>query len=335
MHTRDEGIGMRNDLVHAHGCKVTQRGIQGIQRGKAGHAHGEAERTGLDAGAFKAVGVERICDVVPATGARGEPRGGFLWNADDAAAMDAEGPFVRAGDDDVSLLAVQRDAAQRLRDIDGDDRLRRVLADHVAQRRKRDAVAVVEAHEADLHESGALVEQFCEIDEVQSASAIFPQPRDRARCLRRGEPGRGSGGEIEIGDDDFVLRRQLQRVGQQVVGFGATGAEGDFIGAEAEVPGCDLAAGFDTRKMKVSPAHAECFVLHVLRHGLIHTERRDAFGGGVEIMNALEAGEIGGAGGVGEHTGKKRRSRELFHAQFSCFNEGAFSGSLSVGSPLR
>lgn len=63
----------------------------------------------------------------------------------------------------------------------------------------------------------------------------------------------------------------------------------------------DLTAFLDTREMKISPTHAECFVAHVFRHGLTHTERRNAFGGGVEIVKSLEGGKISSASGVGEH----------------------------------
>ena len=73
-------------------------------------------------------------------------------NADDATAVNAERPLVRAGDEDVRAVAIEHHAPERLRDVHGDDRIRREPPHRVAERRPVDAVAVVEAHERDLHE---------------------------------------------------------------------------------------------------------------------------------------------------------------------------------------
>jgi hypothetical protein len=51
--------------------------------------------------------------------------------------------------------------------------------------------------------------------------------------------------------------------------------------------------------------------VHVLGHRLIHTDRRNALGGGVEVVDAFEAGEVGGAGGFSEHGGKDERMRRF------------------------
>ena len=68
-------------------------------------------------------------------------------------------------------------------------------------------------------------------------------------------------------------------------------------GAEAEMLRRDLAAGLDAWEVKVASAHAKAFVRHVLGHRLIHTGGRNAFGGGVEVVEAGERGKVG----EGEH----------------------------------
>jgi 2-hydroxychromene-2-carboxylate isomerase len=53
-------LGVRGDGGHAELIEVTQRGIQRIQRRKAGHADGEAGSSGAGDGAFEAVAVEGV-----------------------------------------------------------------------------------------------------------------------------------------------------------------------------------------------------------------------------------------------------------------------------------
>ena len=72
--------------------------------------------------------------------------------------------------------------------------------------------------------------------------------------FRCGEPGRGAGREVEIRDDDFVIRRQIERAGEQVIGLRAAGAEGDLIRGESKMLRSDLAAGLDARILRTRMA---------------------------------------------------------------------------------
>ena len=84
-------------------------------------------------------------------------------------------------------------------------------------------MAVVKAHERHLHEARAFVKQGREIIGVQRAVTRLPQAS--LRWLRGVEPRGGTGGEIKIGDHHFIVRPEVQGVGEEIVRFGTTRAE--------------------------------------------------------------------------------------------------------------
>jgi hypothetical protein len=55
----------------------------------------------------------------------------------------------------------------------------------------------------------------------------------------------------------------------------------------------DLAAGFDAGEVKVTSTHTKPLVSHILSHRLVHAARRNAFGGGVEVVKAREGRKVG------------------------------------------
>ena len=73
-------------------------------------------------------------------------------------------------------FTVEHDASQCLRDVHGDERIRRVVAHGVVERFPEQAVPIVEAHQRDLHEPRAFIQQGNEMPGVESAFGGPPQP---------------------------------------------------------------------------------------------------------------------------------------------------------------
>ena len=95
----------------------------------------------------------------PAAGVSGEVAA-ILGHPHHTTAVHAEGPFVRAGDEDVVVRAIQLHAAKCLSDIHRHNGLRRVRAHRFNKGRPLDAVSVVKADERNLHKARAFVEQL-------------------------------------------------------------------------------------------------------------------------------------------------------------------------------
>ena len=85
--------------------------------------------------------------MIPAPGVRGETLGIAFRDADDATAVHAQRPLMRAADQDVRAITVQGHAPESLRDVHRDQRVRREPAHGLMQRFPVDAVAVVKAHQ--------------------------------------------------------------------------------------------------------------------------------------------------------------------------------------------
>src|ERR1041385_7639884 len=97
------------------------------------------------------------------------------------------------------------------------------------------------------------------------------------------KPGRSPGGEIQIGNDDFILALEIDCAGQKIVGLGAARAEGRFTRSQADQARRHGSALFELSEVSVSTSHACKFVAPVLLQRLTDDARRDTLGGGVEI----------------------------------------------------
>jgi len=134
---------------------------------------------------------------------------------------------------------------------DRDDGLRGHAANLIHHAAPVDPVAVVEADQRQLHQSRAFAEQGQQVEDFQHAFAVLPH--DKVRLLPRRKPGRRASGEVEIGDQHFIARLQIECAGEQVVSLRTARAEGHLIGLQADHGRGDLAAFVDTCKVMLAP----------------------------------------------------------------------------------
>ena len=151
-------------------------------------------------------------------------------------------------------------------------------------------MAVVKTHERHLHEACVFIEQSREIVGIQRAVTRLPQAS--LRRLGGIEPRGGAGGEIEIGDHHFIVRSEVQGVGEEIVRLRTARAERHFLRLQADHACGDFTAGFHGFIVRHASAHAEALVARVLRQCLVHAHRRNALGGGVQISHVGQGGEI-------------------------------------------
>src|SRR5262249_53317529 len=101
----------------ADGVEITERGIQRVNRTETRHAGRVTGRARLGNRALEAVGIECVGDVEPAARVRRELVAARLRDADNAAAVQRERPFVRAAENEIGIVAIERATAQRLGEI--------------------------------------------------------------------------------------------------------------------------------------------------------------------------------------------------------------------------
>ena len=297
---------MGSDVRDADVLQISQRRIQRIQRDEIRHAYGIAGGAGLRHSALESVGIKRILQMQPAARMRGQSGTARGGDADDAAAVDAQRPLMRAGDEDIRADAVEHHAAQGLGEIHGDDGLRSEAADGFLKWAPIDAMTIVEAHQRDLNELGALVEQGREMLDVERAVHRFPDAQ-RGR-MDRAQPWSDAGREIEIADDHFIASAQLQRGGEEIVSLRTARAERHFRSLQANHPRAHFAARFHLGEMPVASLHAAQLVLPVSLDGFTGAAWGNAFRGGVEIGDPGERGKVPQACGVGKHSGRRLES---------------------------
>ena len=144
-----------------------------------------------------------------------------------------------------------------------------------------------------------LVEHGQQILEVKFTGARLPHPHPRGPG--RAQPGRRTGGKIQIGHDHFIATREIERRGEEVVRLGAARAETDFGLGAAEHLRRDFPAGLDLRVVRVATLHALGLVAPVTRQRLAHAHGRNTLRRGVEIRHRTQGRKIAGAAGWGEH----------------------------------
>lgn len=279
--TGSQRIGMGGDSSNADGFEVPEGCIEHVEGHEIGHADGETGGAGFDDGAFEPVGLEGIRQVQPAAGGGGHPFGRGVGHADDAAAMDPQGPFVRARNHDVRTRAIERKATKGLGDVHGQDGSGCEGPNPLEERFPIDPMSVVKADEGDLDQPGRGLEEKFKVARVEGAVAGLPQ--FQTRLGRGAEPWGGTGRKVQIGDDDVIGGAELEGTGEKVVGFGTAGAKPDFGRFEAQPPCRDVAAFLDLREVGGATGHAAEFVPPISLIGSEGGNGRDTLGGRIEV----------------------------------------------------